>query len=114
VGFKAVDGRLRGQRTAALWTAPNRKLHQGIMTQPIEVFSILVAAGNRRYPRHHHFEHLVSDAIGIASIRHGVRKPPAHTERAWRKADAYRNSSNTPICPVNRGPHATDAAKVQP
>jgi hypothetical protein len=25
----------------------------------------------------------VSDAIGIASIRHGVRKPPAHTERAF-------------------------------
>ena len=52
------------------------------MTQPIEVVSILVAAGNRRYPRHHHFEHLVSDAIRIAPIRHGVRKPPAHTERA--------------------------------
>jgi hypothetical protein len=26
---------LRGQRSAALWTAPNRKLHQRIMTQPI-------------------------------------------------------------------------------
>jgi hypothetical protein len=52
------------------------------MTQPIEVVSILVAAGNRRYPGHHHFEHLVSDAIRIASIRHGVGKPPAHTEHA--------------------------------
>jgi hypothetical protein len=56
--------------------------HQRIMTQPIEVVSILVAAGNRRYPRHHHFKHLVADAIRIAPIRHGVRKPPAHTERA--------------------------------
>jgi hypothetical protein len=34
------------------------------MTQPIEVVSILVAAGNRRYPRHHHFEHLVSMRFG--------------------------------------------------
>jgi hypothetical protein len=80
--LKAADGRLRSQRCAALWTAPDSKLHQGIMTQPIEVVSILVAAGNRRYPRHHHFEHLVSDATRIASIRHGVRNPPAHTERA--------------------------------
>src|SRR6516162_5304171 len=63
--LKAADGRLRGQRSAALWTAPNRKLHQRIMTQPIEAVSIFVAAGNRRYPRHHHFEHLVSDAIRI-------------------------------------------------
>jgi len=61
---------------------PNDAGVQGIMTQPIEVVSILVAAGNRRYPGHHHFEHLVSDAIRIAPIRHGVRKPPAHTERA--------------------------------
>jgi hypothetical protein len=52
------------------------------MTQPIEVVSILVAASNRRYPRHHHFEHLVSDAIRNPPIRHGVRKPPAHTEHA--------------------------------
>jgi hypothetical protein len=80
--LKATDGRLRGQRPAALRTAPNRKLHQRIMTQPIEVVSILVAASNRRYPRDHHFEHLVSDAIRIAPIRHGVRKPPAHTEHA--------------------------------
>ena len=78
--LKAGDGRLRGQRSAALWTAPNRKLHQRIMPQPIEVVSILVAARDRRYPRHQHFEHRVSDAIRIAPIRHGVRKPPAHTD----------------------------------
>ena len=54
------------------------------MAQPIEVVSILVAAGNRRHPRHQHFEHRMSDATLIAPIRHGVRKPPAHTDRALR------------------------------
>ena len=90
--LKAADGRLRGQRPAGLRTAPNRKLHQRIVTQPIKVVSILVAAGNRRYPRHHHFEHLVSDAIRIAPIRYGVRKPPAHTEPCapFRAAEASR------------------------
>jgi hypothetical protein len=30
--LKAADGRLRSQRSAALWTAPNCKLHQGMMS----------------------------------------------------------------------------------
>jgi hypothetical protein len=82
--LKARDGRLRGQRFAALRTAPNRKLHQGIMPQPVEVDGIFIAAGDRRDTRHHHFEYRVSDAVRIAAIRHRVRKPPAHTERALR------------------------------
>jgi hypothetical protein len=52
------------------------------MAQPIEVVSIFIAAGDRRDTRHHHFEHRVSDAVCIAAIRHRVRQPPAHTERA--------------------------------
>jgi hypothetical protein len=51
------------------------------MAQPIEVVSIM-AAGDRRDTRHHHFKHRVPDAVCIAAIRHRVRKPPAHTERA--------------------------------
>ena len=82
--LQTADGRLRGQRCAALRTAPDRKLHQRIMAQPIEVVSILVAAGDRRDTRHHHFEHRVPDAVCIAAIRHRVGKPPAHTERALR------------------------------
>ena len=82
--LETADGRLRGQRFAALWTAPNRKFHQRIMAQPIEVVSILVAARDRRYPRHQHLEHRVSDATLIASISHGVRKQPAYTKRALR------------------------------
>ena len=35
--LETADGRLRGQRFAALRTAPDRKLHQRIMAQPIEV-----------------------------------------------------------------------------
>jgi hypothetical protein len=54
------------------------------MAQPIEVISILVAARDRRYPRHQHFEHCVSDATLIAPIRYGVRKQPAYTDRALR------------------------------
>jgi hypothetical protein len=75
---------LWGQRFAALWTTPNSELHQRIMAQPIEVVGILVAAGDRRHPRHQHFEHRMSDATLIAPIRHGVRKPPAYTDQALR------------------------------
>ena len=53
-------------------------------SQPIEVDGIFVAAGDRRHPRHRHLKHRVSDTILIAAIRHRVRKPPAHTERALR------------------------------
>ena len=80
--LQTADGRLRGQRCAALRTAPDRELHQRIMAQPIEVVSIFIAAGDRRDTCHHHLEHRVSDAVGIAPIRHRVCKPPAHTERA--------------------------------
>src|SRR6201994_3861363 len=52
------------------------------MAQPIEVVSIFIAAGDCRDTCHHHLEHRVSDAVGIAPIRHRVCKPPAHTERA--------------------------------
>jgi hypothetical protein len=52
------------------------------MAQLIEIVSVLVAADNRRYPRHRHLEHRVSDATRIAPIRHGVRKQPAYTDRA--------------------------------
>jgi hypothetical protein len=38
--LKAAAGRLRSQRSPALRTAPNRNLHQGIMTQSIEVVSL--------------------------------------------------------------------------
>jgi hypothetical protein len=75
---------LRGQRFATLWTTPNRKLHHRIMAQPIEVVTILVAAGDRRYPRHHQFEHCVSNATQIAPIRQSVRNQPAYTERTLR------------------------------
>jgi hypothetical protein len=49
------------------------------MAQPIEVVSILVAAGDRGHPRHQHFEHRMSDAVLIAPIRHRAREPPAYT-----------------------------------
>ena len=80
--LQTADGRLRGQRCPALRTAPDRKLHQRIMAQPIEVVGIFIAAGDRRDTCHHHFEHRVSDAVCIAAIGHRVGKSPAHTERA--------------------------------
>jgi len=52
--------------------------------QPVEVDGILVPAGNRRHPRHHHFEHRVLNAVGIATIRHRFRKPPAYAKLALR------------------------------
>src|SRR5277367_2357684 len=54
------------------------------MAQPIEVVSILVAAGDRGHPRHQHFEHRMSDAALIAPIRHRAREPPAYTGRPLR------------------------------
>ena len=56
------------------------------MAQPVEVDRILVPAGDRRRERHHHLEHLLPDAVGIAAIRHRRRKPPAHTKLALRLA----------------------------
>jgi hypothetical protein len=43
-------------------------------------------AGDRRHPRHQHFEHPVSDTSLIAAIGHRRHKPPADTERALRLA----------------------------
>jgi hypothetical protein len=66
------------------------------MAQPIEVVSILVAAGDRRHPRHQHSEHLMSDAIRIAPIRHGVRKQPTCSRHTPTERSASR-SSRTPV-----------------
>ena len=82
--LQTADRRLRGQRRAALRTAADRKLHQRIVPQPVEVDGILVAAGDRRDARHHHLEHRVPDAVRIAPIRHRIGKPPAHPELALR------------------------------
>jgi hypothetical protein len=65
-------------------TAPDRDLHERIVPQPVEVDRILVPAGDRRGARHHHLEHRVTGAVPIATIRHRVGKPPAHTELALR------------------------------
>ena len=80
--LQTADGRLRGQRRTALRTAADRKLHQRVVPQPVEVDGILVPAGNRRDPRRHHLEHRVPDAVRIAAIRHRFCKPPAHPELA--------------------------------
>jgi hypothetical protein len=53
----------------------------------------LVAVGDRRSTRHHHFEHRVSHPIRFAAIGHRVRKTPAHTELA----PASRTSSRPPL-----------------
>ena len=82
--LQTAHGRLRAKRRAAIRTAANRDLHQRIVPQPVEVDGILVSARDRRDARHHHFEHLVSDAVGITAIRHRCRKPPAHTKLALR------------------------------
>jgi hypothetical protein len=52
------------------------------MPQPVEVDGILVAARDRRGARHHHLEHVVTDAARIATIRHRIGKPPAHAQLA--------------------------------
>ena len=82
--LQTTDRRLRGQRRAGCRTAADRDLHQRIMPQPVEVDGILVAARDRRHPRHHHLEHLVTDAARIAAIRHRIGKPPANAELALR------------------------------
>jgi hypothetical protein len=124
------------------------------MAQPIEVVSIFIAAGDRRDTCHHHFEHRLSDAVGIPAIGHRVGKSPAYTDRAllfsqqqqaaigglvatveinceflaahrWKVEGKRRIVGHgavaegsctsqfveTPICYVNRGLHATVAAK---
>ena len=82
--LQTTDRRLRAKRCTAVRTASDRKLHQRIVPQPVEVDGILVAASDRRGARHHHLEHCVPDAIAIAAIRHRLRKPPAYTKLALR------------------------------
>ena len=82
--LQTADRRLRGQRRPGGRTAADRNLHQRIMPQPVEVDGILVAARNRRDPRHHHLEHLVLDAARVAPIRHRSSKPRAHPKPALR------------------------------
>ena len=82
--LQTTDRRLRGQRCAGGRTAADRDLHQRVMPQPVEVDGILVAARDRRDARHHHLEHLVTDAARIAAIRHRIGKPSAHPELALR------------------------------
>jgi hypothetical protein len=48
---------LRGQRCTALRATADRDLHQRIVAQPAKIVRILLAAGDRRAARHHHFEH---------------------------------------------------------
>jgi hypothetical protein len=65
--LQPADRRLRRQGRAALWTAPDRDLHQRVMPQPVEVDSILVAARNRTDARHHHLRS--PENIRAASIK---------------------------------------------
>ena len=90
--LQTADRRLRGQRRAALRTAPDRDLHQRIMPQPVEVDGILVAARDCADARHHHFEHRMPDAVRIAVIRHRFGKPPAHPELALRLSQQQQTS----------------------
>jgi hypothetical protein len=82
--LQTADRRLRRQRRAGYRAAADRDLHQRVMPQPVEVDGILVAAGDRRGARHHHLEHLVSNAARIAAIRHRSGKSSAHPELALR------------------------------
>jgi hypothetical protein len=90
--LQTTDGRLRCQRCTAVRTAPDRKLHQRIVPQSVEVDRILVPACNRRHGRHHHLEHRVPDAVRIAAIPHRFRKPSAHPELALRLAQQQQAS----------------------
>ena len=82
--YHAQRTKQRSQRRPAFRQAADRKLEQRIVSQPVEVDGILVAAGDRRGARHHHLEHRVPDAIWIATIRHRIGEPTAHTELALR------------------------------
>jgi hypothetical protein len=93
------DGRLRRQRRTALRTAPDRKLHQRIVPQPVEVDCIFVSAGDRRGACHHHLEHSVLDAIRIAAIRHRLRKSQA-------------DQTTLKLAPTRGGCHPTPAHRV--
>ena len=98
--LKTADRRLRRQRRPGCRTAADRNLHQRIMPQPIEVDGILVAAGNRRDPRHHHFEHLVLDPARVAAIRHRSRKPRAYTKSALRLSQQQQTTIRRLIAAV--------------
>jgi hypothetical protein len=45
--LQATDGRLRGQRRAALRTTADRDLHQRIVAEAVKIVRILVAARDR-------------------------------------------------------------------
>src|SRR5262245_29838824 len=88
--LKAAVGRLRRQRRAGLGTPADGKLHQRVVSQPIVVIAVLVAAGDRRRARHHQLKHPVANAALIAAVGHGVGEPPAYAELAFRLAQQQK------------------------
>jgi len=80
------DGWLRRERIPGLRTAINCELHQRIVPQPVKVVGILVSARDRRHACHQHFMHRMQDAIRIAVVWNGCRKPLADTKLALRLA----------------------------
>jgi len=84
--LQAGDRRLRCQRRAGLRTATDRDLHERIVAQPVVIDGIFISAGDRRRARHHHLEHLMQDAVGIAAVRHRSSEPPTYAKLAFRLA----------------------------
>jgi hypothetical protein len=77
------------------------------MAQPIKVVSVLVAARDRGHPRHQHFEHRMSDAVLIASIRHRTREPPAYTGRALCLSQQQQAAIGGLVAAVKMYPYAS-------
>jgi hypothetical protein len=86
------DRRLRRQRHPRLWASASRKLHQGIVPQPVKVDRVLVSTCDRGYALRHHLKHLMQDAVRIAAIRHRLRDPLAHTTLALRLAQQQKSA----------------------
>ena len=84
--LQAGDGRLRCQRRASLRTAADGDFHERIVAQPVVIDGVLVPTGDRRRACHHHLEHLMQGAVGIAAVRHRSGEPPAYANLALRLA----------------------------
>jgi hypothetical protein len=59
-------------------------LHERIVAQPVVVNGVLVSARDRHGASGHHLEHLMQDAVRVATVWHRSREPPAHAEPALR------------------------------
>jgi hypothetical protein len=78
--LEPADGRLRGERDAAVGRTADRDLHQGIVPQSAQIVAVLIAAGDGERPHAHEIDVGMDDPRRIAPVAHRFRDSLRHPE----------------------------------